>query len=111
MDENDIPEHLKIVIFRVVQEALNNIARHSQAHVARYSLSRDNDTLDLVLKDDGIAFDMKEIMPGNIPRKGTGLSSMRARVEQTMGHFRIETGKGAGVLIHASWPLVKEQIA
>jgi signal transduction histidine kinase len=111
VDENDIPEHLKIVIFRVVQEALNNVARHSQAHVARYSLSRDNDTLDLVLKDDGIGFDMKEIMPENIPRKGTGLSSMRARVEQTMGHFRIETGKGAGVLIHASWPLVKEQIA
>jgi signal transduction histidine kinase len=110
-DENDIPEHLKIVIFRVVQGSLNNIARHSRAQVAHYSLDRKNDTLELVVEDDGIGFDMAETLPGNTPREGTGLSSMRTRVEQTKGSFQIENGKDAGVLIRASWPLGKEQVA
>jgi signal transduction histidine kinase len=95
----------------VVQEALKNIARHSRAHVARFSLSRENDTLDLVLKDDGIGFDMKKTQPGDASREGTGLSSMRARVEQTKGSFQIKNGKAAGVLIRASWPLGKGQVA
>ena len=111
VDENDIPEHLKIVIFRVVQGALDNIARHSRAQVAHYSLDRKNDTLELVVEDDGIGFDMAETLPGNTPREGTGLSSMRTRVEQTKGSFQIENGKDAGVLIRASWPLGKEQVA
>jgi signal transduction histidine kinase len=111
VDENDIPEHLKIVIFRVVQGSLNNIARHSRAHVAHYSLDRKNDTLELVVEDDGIGFDIAETLPGDTPREGTGLSSMRTRVEQTKGSFQIENGKAAGVLIRASWPLGKEQVA
>lgn len=110
-DENDIPEHLKIVIFRVVQEALNNIARHSRARVARYSLNRKNDTLELVVEDDGTGFDMAETLPGDAPQKGTGLSSMRTRVEQTMGNFQIEADNGDGVLIRASWPALNEQTA
>jgi signal transduction histidine kinase len=48
---------------------------------------------------------MAETLPGNTPREGTGLSSMRTRVEQTKGSFQIENGKAAGVLIRASWPL------
>ena len=66
--------------------------------------------LGLVLKDDGIGFDLAETLSGDDPLKGTGITSMKARVEQSMGRFRIETGKGAGVLICASWPLVKEQV-
>ena len=111
VDENDIPEHLKIVIFRVVQGALDNIARHSRAQVAHYSLDRKNDTLELVVEDDGTGFNMAETPPGNTPREGTGLSSMRTRVEQTKGSFQIENGKDAGVLSRASWPLGKEQVA
>jgi signal transduction histidine kinase len=108
-DENTIPENLNIVIFRVVQEALNNVARHSRAKTARYSLLRNEDTLELVLQDDGIGFDLAETLSGDDPHKGTGLSSMRARVEQTMGRFRIKTEKDAGVLIRASWPGVSVQ--
>ena len=105
VDENEIPESLKIVIFRVLQEGLNNIARHSQAMAAHYSLTRNDSTLDLVLQDNGIGFDMAEIQSGDDARRGTGLSSMRARVEQSLGSFQIETDNGAGVLIRASWPL------
>jgi signal transduction histidine kinase len=111
MEENDIPEPLKIVIFRVVQEALNNIAQHSRARVARYSLDRKSDTLELVVEDDGTGIDMKKTQPGDASREGTGLSSMRARVEQTKGSFQFENGKAAGVLIRASWPLGKGQVA
>jgi len=54
---------------------------------------------------------MKKTQPGDASREGTGLSSMRARVEQTKGSFQIENGKAAGVLIRASWPLGKGQFA
>jgi signal transduction histidine kinase len=111
VDENTIPENLSIVIFRVVQEALNNVARHSQSKTARYSLLRNDDTLELVLQDDGIGFDLAETLSWDDPHKATGLSSMRARVEQTMGRFRIKTEKDAGVLIRASWPCASVQAA
>ena len=106
VDENDIPEHLKVVIFRVVQESLNIIARNGRTQEARYSLSRNNETLDLdlVLQGDGIDFDLAETLSGDTLHKGTTLSSMKARVEQTMGNFQIETDNGAGVMIRASWP-------
>jgi signal transduction histidine kinase len=111
VDENGIPDHLKIVIFRVLKEGLSNIATHSQARHVRYSLNRNDSTLDLVLQDDGIGFDRAEIQSGADAREGTGLSSMRARVELTTGRFQIETGKGAGVLIRASWPLHDNEAA
>ena len=111
VDENGIPEHLKIVIFRVLKEGFSNIAKHNQANVVHYSLNRNDRTLDLVLQDEGIGFDRAEIQSGAGAREGTALSSMRTRVELTMGRFQIETDKGAGVLIRASWPLGKEQVA
>jgi PAS domain S-box-containing protein len=51
--EEDVPDELKIVIFRIIQETLNNIAKHSQAKKAHISLVKENNTLSLEIKDDG----------------------------------------------------------
>jgi signal transduction histidine kinase len=53
MDEDQIPEHLKIVIFRILQEALNNIAKYSRATLVVIGLTRKDGPLELNIKDNG----------------------------------------------------------
>jgi signal transduction histidine kinase len=57
--EDDIPKRLKIVIYRVVQEALNNIAKHARATAAWIILRRTVNSIDLILEDNGIGFNQR----------------------------------------------------
>ncbi len=57
--EEDVPEQLKVIIFRITQEALNNIGKHSQATHIRISLSRERNQLRLAIEDDGKGFDSR----------------------------------------------------
>jgi signal transduction histidine kinase/PAS domain-containing protein len=97
--ESEVPTYLKTVIFRVMQESLNNIAKHSKADWVHLSLKKKEDRIELVVEDNGTGFDLEK------SKKGFGLSSMRERTELSGGAFRIETTSGAGTTIHASWPL------
>ncbi len=59
INETQVPDHLKTVIYRILQEALNNIAKHSQASLVDLSLLKTKDgRVDLVIEDNGIGFDM-----------------------------------------------------
>jgi signal transduction histidine kinase len=98
IEEHEIKEELKIVILRVAQEALNNIAKYSRAKSVDLSLLKDNNRLRLEINDNGIGFDLK-----NHP-KGLGLISMKERVELSGGNFFIESGSGHGTTIRAAWP-------
>ena len=59
IEEKDVPDHLKTVIYRICQEAFNNIAKHSKAKVATLSL-RKTDQIELVIEDDGQGFNLEE---------------------------------------------------
>jgi PAS domain S-box-containing protein len=98
--EDEVPDPLKTAIYRVLQEALNNVAKHSNANLANISLRRMEGMIELVIKDNGIGFDLEEA-----PRKGLGLSSMKERIELSGGSFTIESATGTGTIIRASWPL------
>ena len=96
--ETQVPNPLKVVIYRILQEAMNNIAKHSRASVVGISLLRKKDgKVDLVIEDNGIGFDMESI------KKGLGLGSMRERAELSGGSFDIESVAGKGTKILASW--------
>jgi PAS domain S-box-containing protein len=97
--EKDIPDVLKVVIFRVLQEALNNFAKHGRGNLVELSLLKSGDALHLRIQDNGQGFDV-----GNV-QKGLGLESMRERVEISGGSFHIESGEGKGTAIRASWSL------
>jgi PAS domain S-box-containing protein len=99
VEENEIPNSLRTVLFRVMQEAMNNIAKHSKADLVRLILRKTVDRIELSVEDDGEGFD-----PGNI-KQGLGLTSMRERVELSGGAFEIESIPGKGTVIRASWPL------
>jgi two-component system NarL family sensor kinase len=102
--EADIPESLKLDIFRIVQEALNNVLEHAQASHVQVCLAGSADELSLTIEDDGKGFD-----PGaaNAKRDGgvtLGLQSIRKRVEATGGRFLLESqGPARGTRIGGSW--------
>ena len=96
-------EHLKIVIFRVMQEALNNIAKYSEAESATVSLANKRGTLELTLADNGKGFDLESVLAVEESGRGLGLTSMKERAELSDGSFSIESSIGKGTRIRACW--------
>jgi signal transduction histidine kinase len=98
-----VPDSLKIVIFRIIQEALNNIAKHSQADQVDLSLKVTDGTLDLAIEDNGVGFDLDKVVSDKEFDIGLGLASMKERTTLSNGAFSIESQKGSGTSIRASW--------
>ncbi len=105
IQEHEVPDPLKTVIFRVMQEALNNIAKHSKADLVRLGLRKINESMELVFEDNGRGFDMEKVLGLESTRRGLGLTSMRERVELSRGSFDLKSVEGKGTIIRASWPL------
>jgi PAS domain S-box-containing protein len=104
IEEEQIPEPLKIVIFRIVQEALNNIARHSRAELVNLSLVGQDGLIELVIEDNGIGFDLESALARSYHEKGLGIAGMKERTELSGGVFDIESFIDEGTTILASWP-------
>ena len=104
--ESDIPSMLKVAIFRIAQEAVNNCARHGRANCVRISLINNSGTqIELTVEDDGRGFDLAETGATNRnPAGGMGLVSMRERAEFSGGTFSIKSEMGRGTCIRAAWP-------
>jgi len=99
VSEDQVPESLKTVIFRISQEALNNIAKHSKANLVNFALQKVGERLELRIQDNGHGFQEDEIA------KGFGLSTMRERAELSGGTFAIQAMAGKGTIVRASWPV------
>jgi len=104
VDEAELPEPLKLVIFRIVQEALNNAGKHSDAEQVTISLQKKGGTLVLQIKDNGEGFDLDKAHQIEAFNKGLGLSSMRERVQYSGGRLSMKSAPGQGTLIEARWP-------
>jgi signal transduction histidine kinase len=103
--EDEVPDPLKTVIYRVLQEAANNIAKHSEATRVRLSLRKKDEGIELVIEDNGQGFDPREILSGERDRRGFGLASMRERTEFSGGSFSVESKKGSGTRVRALWKI------
>ena len=96
-----LPEEIEIAIFRVIQEALTNVSRHSDSHDARIDLTQEGETVTLRIRDFGKGIPSDKIT-GMI---GIGISGMRERVQQFGGEFRVSTAE-PGTLVTATFPTV-----
>jgi signal transduction histidine kinase len=105
IEEGEIPNALKIVIYRVVQEAMNNVAKHSKADLVHLSLRKIDRKLELMIQDNGQGFNLEKVISQENTKKGLGLSSMMERTELSGGSFTIESTEERGTIIRASWPL------
>jgi len=102
--ENDIPSPLKTVIYRILQEALNNVAKHSQADWVQLSLQKTASGVELTIHDNGIGFDLAEAISLIPSRRGFGLASMRERAQLSGGKFSIKSSAGNGTTIRVVCP-------
>lgn len=103
--EELIPEQLGIVIYRVVQESLNNIAKHSEADEVTLILKSEDDTLLLSIEDNGKGFDLDKFIDTRRTRNCSclGLVSMRERIELSEGVYSLHTAPNQGTRIQAQW--------
>jgi signal transduction histidine kinase len=83
-------------LFRVAQEALANVARHSHAHHVTVELANGEDESVLRVEDDGVGFELGRV------EKGVGLDSMRERLETIGGHLSISSGSPNGTRVMAA---------
>jgi PAS domain S-box-containing protein len=102
--EHEVPGSLKILIFRILQEALNNVAKHSGADTVNLSLKKNKRKIELTIKDNGKGFDLHEVLHADSQERGLGLQSMRERTELFGGSIDIRSKAGKGTTICANWP-------
>jgi PAS domain S-box-containing protein len=103
--EQQIPDLLKTVVFRIIQEALNNIGKHSQADQIKIQLGRKNLRLRLDIQDNGVGFENKCLSPSDGFTRGMGLAGMKERAELSGGTLMIKSQPGKGTRIQAIWLL------
>lgn len=98
--QRELPIELEQALFRITQEALANVAKHSKAQAVSLKLIATNTELALTVSDDGRGFDIEKS-----GKKGYGMQSMRERVTQFDGKFSLESAPQAGTTIHVTIPL------
>ncbi len=102
IDEKKLPPNLPIVIFRIIQEALSNIAKHSEATRVSISLSMDK-ALRLVISDNGKGFWVEEKLSDVSVKSGLGLKSLRERAQFSSGTLTIDSAPESGTVITVVW--------
>ena len=97
------PAHIDVGLLTslVIQESLNNIAKHSRATSAKIRLQKQGNTLKVSVTDNGVGFDMTTAM--GIQETGRGLKSMRERVELSGGTFILRSKPNKGTQLTAYW--------
>lgn len=107
--EDPRPLELKVeqAIYRVIQESLANVARHSQASHVDVNLVYRPDCIEVEVADDGCGFDVRTTLPG------LGLRSMKERIESVLGRIQFESAGGCGtrVIVHVPLPEPEKEVA
>jgi PAS domain S-box-containing protein len=103
--EHRITESVKTQVFRIIQEALHNVGKHSGANLVHLSLREASGRLELTVQDNGKGFQVEEALAKESSARGLGLASMRERAECSGGSFEIESVPGKGTIIRVHWPL------
>jgi signal transduction histidine kinase len=98
LDSDDLPDNYKTCIYRVVQEALQNCARHSQASTVRVRVEQKPERLMLNIQDDGQGFDIQHI-------KGLGLLGIQERVTRLGGKCEVHSSPGGGTILSVELPI------
>jgi signal transduction histidine kinase len=93
--EEVLSDLMKLMIYRIMQEQLNNVLKHSQAENVDIEIKHSGSIVHLTIQDDGIGFDMQNIKPG------LGLKNIRHRLELINGNMNMESSPGNGCRLEA----------
>ena len=101
VQDAELDDELKLNVYRIIQEQVNNIMRHADARNVNISAREDSGTLEVIVKDDGKGFGV------NQKRDGIGIANMMSRVESFNGKMVIKSDFGQGCMISMIIPLIK----
>ena len=99
LDETTIQENIKLTLFRIIQEQLNNVAKYANASAVSITVHNDDKLVRLVIRDNGVGFDTKQ------KRTGVGITNICNRVESYNGTVFIQSNPGQGCILSLHIPL------
>jgi len=102
--EDEVPDMLKVVVYRVMQESLNNVGKHSEATRVRLQLDKRDNHIKLTVEDNGCGFDPAQKFSDTTVVSGLGLAGMRDRAMLCDGNFEIASEPGKGTTVQISLP-------
>jgi two-component system sensor histidine kinase UhpB len=101
---SDLPAELSSTLFRISQEVINNIIRHSNARSVEITLSKENENISLWINDDGQGFNVEEVLSRALRMQQWGLSGIKERAELLGGKVEISSKQETGTKIHVDIP-------
>jgi signal transduction histidine kinase len=105
----ELPPHVATSVYRIAQEALQNVVKHADATKARLRLLTHGDTITLEVEDDGQGFTPEAGNATSTGPAGYGLPGMRERAELLGGTLEVKSYPGQGTLLRLRFPASKEQ--
>lgn len=107
IEEGDsLSEDIEITLYRVVQEAILNAVRHGNAEQITVLVNRNENTLRVMVEDDGVGFKPERVLDQS-PEKSLGILGMQERVELIGGTFNLESSPGEGTRVQVNVPVEK----
>lgn len=101
-----LPDEVETALYRIIQEALTNIARHAQARSVSILIEQRGEQVITVVEDDGVGFDLEQVGASADERAHLGLVGLRERAELLGGRLTIESAPQAGTSLFIELPLV-----
>jgi signal transduction histidine kinase len=102
LSDKRFPLEMETAVFRIIQEAFTNVARHARVNEVTVRLWSDEEVLGVQIEDHGVGFDPETVLKaGNT----SGLNGMRERAVLLGGHFTIETHPDKGTRLTAEFPI------
>lgn len=109
LDSVRLPSEVETALYRIVQEALTNVARHAQARSVSVLLEKRGHSVMLIVEDDGRGFDVTQVMDARLEQRKLGLYGMRERASLLGGTLTIESTPGMGTAVFVEIPLDREK--
>ena len=105
IQEDQVQDSLKILVYRILQEAMNNVAKHSHADKVNISLKQIDKRIALIVEDNGVGFNLNEIQEKESCERNFGLDNIKERTELFGGTLTIISAPKKGTVIRALWQL------
>ena len=99
---NNLPNDIKIELYRIIQELMNNIIKHAQASQVDIQITERDESVNLMVEDNGVGYDTQS------SSHGIGIKNIRSRVKSLKGSFNMESSAGNWTLANVEIPLANQ---